>query len=56
MPETPTTTHAAAPSRGRSVITATLLVLLAVMIVMDVLVRRWGSPTPPSPDVTQRSH
>ncbi len=56
MPETPTTTRAAAPSRGRSFITTTLLVLLAVMVVRDILVRRWGSPTPPSPDVTQPSH
>ncbi len=46
---------AAAPSRGRSTVTTILLILLAVMIVRDIFVRRWGPATPPSPDVTQRS-
>jgi hypothetical protein len=41
--------------RGRSTaVTTILLVLLAVMIVRDIFVRRWGSgPQAPS-DVTQR--
>jgi hypothetical protein len=42
--------------RARSTVVSTIvLILLAVMIVRDILVRRWGSgPHPPS-DVTQRS-
>jgi hypothetical protein len=51
-----TTTRATAPSSDSGVLTTILLILLAVMTVRDVLVRRWGSPTLPSSDVTQRSH
>jgi hypothetical protein len=42
--------------RARSTLVSTIvLILLAVMIVRDILVRRWGSgPQAPS-DVTQRS-
>ncbi|MGA7806411.1 MAG: hypothetical protein WCB02_17565 [Bradyrhizobium sp.] len=42
--------------RARStLVTTVVLILLAVMIVRDILVRRWGlGPQPPS-DVTQRS-
>ncbi len=55
MPESLPTTGAAAPSRGRSTVTTILLILLAVMIVRDIFVRRWGSAAPSSQDVTQRS-
>jgi hypothetical protein len=41
---------------ARSVVTTIVMVLLAVMIVRDILVRRWGSERQPSVDVTQRSH
>jgi hypothetical protein len=42
--------------RARATLVTTILVtLLAIMIVRDILVRRWSSPTKPSPDVTQRS-
>jgi hypothetical protein len=44
------------PSFARSVVTTIVMVLLAVMIVRDILVRRWGSERQPSADVTQRSH
>jgi hypothetical protein len=43
----------AARPRFRSTITTIMLILMTVMIVRDILVRRWGSP-PPSPDVTRR--
>jgi hypothetical protein len=45
----------AAPSRVRGIVTTLLLVILAVMIVRDIFVRRWGSVTPSSPSVTHRS-
>jgi hypothetical protein len=40
--------------RAHGTISTVLLIMLAVMIVRDILVRRWSSPTPPPPDVTQR--
>jgi hypothetical protein len=33
----------AARSRIRSVVTTVLLIMISVMIVRDILVRRWGS-------------
>jgi hypothetical protein len=42
-------------SRVRSVVTTTLLIMVSVMIVRDILVRRWGTAPPPSSDVTQQS-
>ncbi|HLG80835.1 MAG TPA: hypothetical protein VKY22_07450 [Bradyrhizobium sp.] len=42
------------PSFARSVITTVLMVMLAVMIVRDILARRWSSERQPSSDVTQR--
>jgi hypothetical protein len=41
------------PPRFRNRITAILLILMTVMIVGDILGRRWASPAP-SPDVTRR--
>jgi hypothetical protein len=41
------------PPRFRNTITTIMLVLMTVMIIRDILVRRWASP-PPSPDVTRR--
>jgi hypothetical protein len=55
MPESLTTMREAAPARIRRAITTILMIALAVMIVRDILVRRWGSTAPPSSDVTQRS-
>jgi hypothetical protein len=43
-------------SFARRLVTTMLMVLLAVMIVRDILVRRWSSERQASPDVTQRSH
>ena len=40
--------------RAHGIISTVLLIMLAVMIVRDLLVRRWGSSAPPSADVTQR--
>jgi hypothetical protein len=41
--------------RFRGIITTILMILISVMIVRDILVRRWGSATPPASDVTERS-
>jgi hypothetical protein len=35
----------AADSRVRRTVTTLLLIMLAVMIVRDILIRRWGGPT-----------
>jgi hypothetical protein len=40
------------PPRFRNTITTIMLVLMTLMIVRDILVRRWASPAP-SPDVTR---
>jgi hypothetical protein len=39
----------------RTLVTSLLLVLLAVMIVRDILVRRWSAERPPPSGVTRRS-
>ena len=39
--------------RFRNTVTTIMLILMAVLIVRDILVRRWVSP-PPAPDVTRR--
>jgi hypothetical protein len=44
------------PPFARRIITTALMVMLAVMIVRDILARRWSSERQPSSDVTQRSH
>ena len=53
------TARAIARLRYRSIVTTmlvmalSLLIALSVMIVRDIIIRRWGSP-PPAPDVTRR--
>jgi hypothetical protein len=41
--------------RARSIIPTILLVMLALMIVRDLLARRWSAERRPLPDVTRRS-
>jgi hypothetical protein len=53
MPKNRAIAGVAARPRFRSTITTIMLILMTVMIVRDILVRRWGS-LPPSPDVTRR--
>ncbi len=53
MPKNRAIARVAARPRFRSTVTTIMLILMTVMIVRDILVRRWGSP-PPSPDVTRR--
>jgi hypothetical protein len=45
--------RAVARPRFRGAVTTIMLILMTVMIVRDIIVRRWGSP-PASPDVTRR--
>lgn len=44
----------AARSRVRGLVTTILFILISVMIVRDILVRRWGAAPPPTSDVTSR--
>ena len=48
-------TDDAARPRLRGVITTLLLILISIMIVRDILVRRWGAAAPPATDVIQPS-
>ena len=47
--------RAGAHVRVRSVITTVLLIMISVMIVRDILVRRWSATPPPASDVTRQS-
>ncbi len=42
--------------RWRGLVTTVLLVLISVMIVRDILIRRWAGSPPSPPDTTQQSH
>jgi hypothetical protein len=55
MPETPPEKGAGLRPRLRSVITTVLLIMVSVMIVRDLLVRRWGGAAPPASDVVRPS-
>ena len=46
---------AGARPRFRSVITTALLIMISVMIVRDILVRRWGGSARPASDVSRQS-
>jgi hypothetical protein len=49
----PATAPAIARPNFRGIVTTMLLMALSMLIVRDILVRRWGSP-PSAPDVTRR--
>jgi hypothetical protein len=54
MPESIPAIRRAARPRLRSFVTTIVLIMISIMIVRDILVRRW-SAAPPSPsDVTER--
>jgi hypothetical protein len=55
MPERPSKPGGGARPRFRSVITTVLLIVISVMIVRDILVRRWGGSAPPAADVVRPS-
>jgi hypothetical protein len=54
MADHPPTTRDTPNPRAR-IITTILVIMIAVMIVKDIFVRRWGPAAPPSSDVSQRS-
>jgi hypothetical protein len=41
--------------RFRGLVTTVLMILISIMIVRDILVRRWSGSAPPSQDTTQQS-
>ena len=45
----------AAHAKARTLLTTLLMIALAVMIVRDIVVRRFSTAAPPAPDVTERS-
>ena len=47
MPKNQPAALAATRSRFRGIVTTVLLMALSLLIVRDILVRRWGSPHPP---------
>lgn len=51
----PVSARAEPRPRFRGIITTVLMILISVMIVRDILVRRWSSPAPSASDVTERS-
>ena len=53
MPKKRAIARVAARPRFHNTVTTIMLILMTVMIVRDIIVRRWGSP-PPAPDVTRR--
>jgi len=53
MPKTRVAAHAVTRARFRGIVTTMLVMALSLLIVRDVIMRRWGSP-PPTPDVTRR--
>jgi hypothetical protein len=42
--------------RWRGLVTTVMLILISVMIVRDILIRRWTDTPPSPPDATQQSH
>lgn len=55
MPESIPTTRDAARPRFRSIVTTIVLIMISIMIVRDIIARRWSAAPPPSSDLTERS-
>ena len=53
MPKNRAIARVAARPRFRSTVTTIMLILVTVMIVRDIIVRRWAGSPPASPDVTR---
>lgn len=54
MQKNPPTARAVPQTRFRSVITTMLVMALSLLIVRDILAKRWWGSPPPAPDVTRR--
>ena len=55
MPENLPEPGPGARPRFSRVITTVLLIMISVMIVRDLLVRRWGGSAPPASDIVRPS-
>ena len=55
MPESIPTIRDTARPRLRSIVTTIVLLMISIMIVRDILVRRWSAGPPSQSDVTERS-
>ena len=55
MAKTPAAAGGNARPRFRGLVTTVLMVLISIMIVRDILVRRWSGSAPPSHGTTQQS-
>ena len=55
MPESIPTIRNAARPRFRGIVTTIVLMMISIMIVRDILVRRWSAAPPSSSDVIERS-
>jgi hypothetical protein len=55
MPESIPTVRNAVRPRLRSMVTTIVLLMISIMIVRDILVRRWSAAPPLPSDVTERS-
>ena len=53
MPKNRAVARAAERPRFRNTVTTIMLILMTVLVVRDILVRRWAAP-PAAPDVTRR--
>jgi hypothetical protein len=53
MPKRRAIARAAVRPRFRGTVTTIMMILMTIMIVRDIIVRRWSSPRP-APDVTRR--
>ena len=54
MPENLAAGSETARPRLRRAVTTILFIMISVMIVRDILVRRWSSASPSASDLTQR--
>jgi hypothetical protein len=55
VPESIPIVRNAARPRLRSIVTTVVLLMISIMIVRDILVRRWNAAPPSPPDVTESS-
>lgn len=55
MPESMPIIRGAARPRLRSIVTTIVLLMISIMIVRDILVRRWSASPPSSSGVTECS-
>jgi hypothetical protein len=55
MPQSIPAISDVARPRFRSLVTTLVLIMISILIIRDILVRRWSASPPPPSDVTERS-